>query len=85
MKSLLSLSATVLALSALGGELTIAPGGLSPAAALAKIRAEKAKGNAEAWTVRVKPGHYALTETLVFTPADSGTPAGSPPTSSSSG
>ena len=75
MKSLLSLSATVLALSALGGELTIAPGGLSPAAALAKIRAEKAKGNAEAWTVRVKPGHYALTETLVFTPADSGTPA----------
>ena len=74
MKATLSLSVFVLILGAFGGEMTVSPGGVSPAQALARIRAEKAKGNAEAWTVRVKPGHYALTETLVFTPADSGTP-----------
>lgn len=54
------------------GELVVAPRGLSPQAALERIRAEKAKGNKEAWTVHVKAGHYPLTKTLVFVPADSG-------------
>ena len=74
MKSTLTLSAFVLALGASGGEITVSPDGVSPAQALARIRAAKAQGSAEAWTVRVKPGHYALKETLAFTPADSGTP-----------
>ena len=74
MKSLLPLSVFVLVLGSFGGEITVSPEGASPAQALAQIRAAKAKGSAEAWTVRVKPGHYVLKETLVFTPADSGTP-----------
>ena len=61
------------ALGALGGELTVAPGGLTPHEALAKVRAAKAAGDASAWTIRVKDGIYALRETLVFAPADSGT------------
>lgn len=56
------------------GELVVSPGGLSPQGALERIRAEKARGNKEAWTVHVKAGHYPLAKTLVFTPADSGTP-----------
>ena len=55
-------------------ELVVAPGGLTPQGALEKIRAEKAAGDTSAWTVRVKPGVYALDRTLLFTPADSGTP-----------
>ncbi len=65
---------TAAALTAAGGELVVAPGGLSPQGALEKIRAAKAQGDASAWTVRVKPGRYALAKTLAFTPADSGTP-----------
>ena len=56
------------------GELVVAPGGLTPQGALEKIRAEKAAGDTSAWTVRVKPGVYALDRTLLFMPADSGTP-----------
>lgn len=56
------------------GEVVVAPDGLTPQAALEMIRASKAKGNKEAWTVIVKPGIYALAETLTFMPADSGTP-----------
>ena len=62
------------ALAASAGELVVAPGGLTPQGALEKIRAAKAAGDASAWTVRVKPGVYALDRTLLFTPADSGTP-----------
>ncbi len=58
---------------AMGGELTVAPGGLTPHEALAKVRAAKAAGDTGAWTIRVKAGVYALKETLVFTSADSGT------------
>ncbi len=58
---------------AMGGELTVAPGGLTPHEALAKVRAAKAAGDTGVWTIRVKAGVYALKETLVFTPADSGT------------
>ena len=74
MKSMPLLLAFAAALAAAAGEIVVDPAGVTPAQALARIRAEKAKGNGEAWTVRVKPGHYALAETLVFTPADSGTP-----------
>ena len=66
--------AVALAVDASGGELVVEPGGLSPQKALETIRAAKAQGNREAWTVRVRRGHHALKETLVFTPADSGTP-----------
>ena len=45
------------ALGALGGELVVEPGGLSPQGALERIRAAKAKGSGEAWIVRVKAGH----------------------------
>ena len=65
----------VAALGAFGGELVVEPGGLTPHAALAKVRAAKAAGDTGAWTIRVKAGFYALKDTLVFTPADSGTPA----------
>ena len=65
----------VAALGAFGGELVVAPGGLTPHAALAQVRAAKAAGDTGAWTIRVKAGFYALKDTLVFTPADSGTPA----------
>lgn len=59
---------------AVGGELTVGGSdGLSPRDALLKIRAVKAAGDKSPWTVRVKPGLYTLTETLTFTPADSGT------------
>ena len=60
------------ALGAMGGELTVEPGGLTPHEALAKVRAAKAAGDRNAWTIRVKAGVYTLKETLVFTPADSG-------------
>ncbi|MDD2455871.1 MAG: hypothetical protein PHE10_06030, partial [Kiritimatiellae bacterium] len=53
------------------GQVVVEPDGMTPNAALERIRAEKAKGNQEAWSVIVKPGIYALTETLTFTPADS--------------
>ena len=61
------------ALAATGGELVVEPGGLTPRQALEKVRAAKAAGAAGAWTIRVKAGVYALKETLVFTPVDSGT------------
>ncbi|MBP5285266.1 MAG: right-handed parallel beta-helix repeat-containing protein [Kiritimatiellae bacterium] len=54
--------------------LTVSPGGLSPKAALETIRAAKAAGDVSAWTVTVRKGRYVLDETLVFTPADSGSP-----------
>lgn len=73
MKKLVIILCAVGTLGALGGELVVEPGGLSPQGALERIRAAKAKGSGEAWTVRVKGGHYALEKTLVFTPADSGT------------
>ena len=73
MKNTFALGCLALVVSALGGEIVVSPDGLSPAQALEKIRAAKGQGDASAWTVRVKPGHYALRETLVFTPADSGT------------
>lgn len=57
-----------------GGTIEVAPGAATPHEALAKIRAAKAGGSREAWTVRVKAGLHVLPETLVFTPADSGTP-----------
>ena len=56
------------------GEIRVSPDGVSPQAALERIRAAKAAGDRSAWTVRVAPGLYALDRTLVFTPADSGTP-----------
>ena len=61
------------AFAATGGELVVEPGGLTPRQALEKVRAAKAAGAAGAWTIRVKAGVYALKETLVFTPVDSGT------------
>lgn len=57
-----------------GGTLEVAPNGMSPHEALAKIRAAKRNGNREAWTIKVKAGIHVLPQTLVFTPADSGTP-----------
>lgn len=62
------------ALSVSAGEIRVSPDGISPQAALERIRAAKAAGGQSAWTVRVAPGLYALDRTLVFTPADSGTP-----------
>ena len=67
----LSVAATA---AVFAGDIVVEPGGVSPKAALEKIRAAKAAGDRGAWTVRVKPGVYALKETIVFTPADSGTP-----------
>ena len=55
-------------------ELRVSPAGMSPHEALAKIRAAKAAGDRSAWTVRVAPGLYGLTEPLRFRPEDSGTP-----------
>ncbi len=60
--------------AAMCGELTVEPGGKTPVQALMEIRAAKAAGDNGAWTVHVKPGVYQLKESLVFTPADSGTP-----------
>ena len=74
MENILAVGCLVLAVTAGGSEVVVSPDGLSPAQALEKIRAAKARGDKSAWTVRVKPGHYALKRTLVFTPADSGTP-----------
>lgn len=72
--TLLAVSAISVVLSAGAGELVVAPDGLTPQGALEKIREAKAKGDTSAWTVRVKKGVYALDRTLMFTPADSGTP-----------
>lgn len=66
---------SLVALQAGAGELHVAPGGLSPQAALAKIRAAKAKGDASPWTVHVAPGRYVLESPLAFTPNDSGSPS----------
>jgi len=76
-KTALTLPILVLAAAACAtaGELTVGGAdGLSPQEALLKIRAAKAAGDTDAWKVRVRPGVYSLTETLTFTPADSGTP-----------
>ena len=64
----------VAALGAFGGELVVEPGGLTSHDALAKVRVAKAAGDTGEWTIRVKAGFYALKDTLVFTPVDSGTP-----------
>lgn len=74
MKGCLFCGAAFVAGIVCGGTLDVAPGGMSPHEALAKIRAAKQNGNREAWTVRVKAGIHVLPQTLVFTPADSGTP-----------
>ena len=55
-----------------GGEISVSPRGLGPAAALEKIRAARARGNRGEWTVKVANGRYTLTEPLVFKPEDSG-------------
>ena len=65
--------AALAALGAMGGELTVEPGGLTPRQAFEKVRAAKAAGDKGAWTIRVKEGVYTLKDTLVFTPTDSGT------------
>ena len=72
--SALAAIAAFTAFTLAAGELVVSPGGLTPHGALEAIRAAKAKNDASAWTVRVKPGIYALERTLIFTPADSGTP-----------
>lgn len=59
---------------ALAGELTVSPTGLSLEEAQLTIRAAKAAGVTQAWTVRIQPGDYVLARPLVFTPADSGRP-----------
>jgi len=61
--------------SACGGVLRVSPDGLSPQEALQAIRAAKAKGDSSAWTVKVAPGRYVLSEPLVMRPEDSGTPS----------
>jgi len=53
--------------------LSVSPDGLSPQAAVERIRAAKRAGDTGAWTVRIAPGVYPLTETIVFRPEDSGT------------
>ncbi len=76
MKKALMVSVMIAGVSFVGvaGEITVSPKGMSPVAALEKIRAAKAAGDKSAWTVKVAPGLYALERPLVFTPADSGTP-----------
>jgi hypothetical protein len=74
MKKLVGLAVTALTLGALAGEMTVEVGGLTPEQALEKIRAAKAAGNKEAWTINVKKGYHTLSKTLVFTPEDSGSP-----------
>ncbi len=54
--------------------IVVSPDGTLPHEAVAKIRKAKAAGDRSAWTVRVAPGFYSLTEPLVFLPEDSGTP-----------
>lgn len=77
--------ALVVAGAAAGGELHVktgAKGGTgtagAPLGSLTEardaIRAARAAGNKEAWTVRLAPGVYPVTETVVFEPQDSGTP-----------
>jgi len=56
-------------------ELTVSPTGLSPQAALEKVRTAKTNGDKSAWTVHVAPGFYELKTPLVFKPEDSGTRA----------
>lgn len=62
------------ATSAATNELTVSPGGLTPQAALDRIREAKKAGDKSAWTVNVKKGVYGLDKALVFTPRDSGAP-----------
>ena len=72
------LLAAILALSvataASAKEIVVAPGGVSPQAAVERIRAAKRTGDTSAWMVRVKKGVYPLKETIVLRPEDSGTP-----------
>jgi len=63
------------ALALQGGELIVAPDGLTPQVALERIRVAKASGDTSAWTVHVKRGIHPLAGTLVLTPADSGSPS----------
>lgn len=63
------------AFAAGAGDLEVSPKGLSPHAALRKIRAAKAQGDTSAWTVKVAPGRYLLKKPLVCKPEDSGTPS----------
>ena len=72
--SLLAVLSVALLMNADAGEILVTPSGISPAAALAKIRAAKAAGDKSAWTVQVKKGLYTLDKPLVFTPGDSGSP-----------
>ena len=66
--------AVIASMAAGGGEIEVSPGGISPHAAVEKIRMAKASGDKSAWTVRVAPGLYPFERPLVFVPADSGTP-----------
>lgn len=56
------------------GTLEVAPGGLTPQAAVREIRKARSAGDRSAWTVRVKGRHF-LSEPLVLEPQDSGTAA----------
>ena len=70
MKKMITLGMVALTAGlAVGGELTVSPDGMSVTEALAKIRAARAAGDKETWTVRVS-GRNRLAETLVFTPDD---------------
>lgn len=74
MKALLCAGFGLMAGGLLAAELTVGEGGLTPQGALEAIRAAKAAGSTEAWTVRVKPGVHTLAQTLAFKPEDSGAP-----------
>ena len=69
MKATMVLLALAGAAVAHGGELTVEPGGLTPQAALERIRAARATGDRAPWKVTVR-GFNSLTAPLVFTTAD---------------
>ena len=60
---------TVAMSAAIGGELTVSPDGLTPQAALEKIRAVRKAGDKAVWTVRVE-GFNVLDRSLAFGPED---------------
>ena len=69
MKKLMLTVGALMALEATCGELTVAPGGMTVKAAVEKIRAARASGDAAPWKVNVR-GFNALAEPVVFTSAD---------------
>ena len=52
------------------GELRVSPGGLSPHAAIDRIRFARAGGDVGPWTVEVAKGEYFLSEPLTLLPGD---------------